>query len=42
MEIKDLDGVDRDIIQIEFASGEIKNKLTEKAGADRKNDAHHW
>ena len=37
VEIKDLEGVDRDIIQIEFASGEIKkNNLTEKAGADRK------
>ena len=37
VEIKDLEGVDREIIQIEFASGEIKkNNLTEKAGADRK------
>ncbi|GIR59857.1 MAG: DNA topoisomerase 1 [Crocinitomicaceae bacterium] len=37
VEIKDLEGVDRDIIQFEFASGEIKkNNLTEKAGADRK------
>jgi len=37
VEIKDLEGVDREIIQIEFASGEIKkNILTEKAGADRK------
>jgi len=37
VEIKDLEGVDRDIIQIEFASGEIKkNNFTEKAGADRK------
>ena len=37
VEIKDLEGIDRDIIQIEFASGEIKkNNLTEKAGADRK------
>ena len=37
VEIKDLEGVDRDIIQIEFTSGEIKkNILTEKAGADRK------
>ena len=37
VEIKDLEGVDRDIIQIEFASGETKkNNLTEKAGADRK------
>ena len=36
VEIKDLEGVDRDITQIEFSSGEIKKKLTEKAGADRK------
>ena len=37
VEIKDLEGVDREIIQIEFSSGEIKkNNLTEKAGADRK------
>ena len=37
VEIKDLEGVDREIIQIEFASGEIKkNNLAEKAGADRK------
>ena len=37
VEIKDLEGVDREIIQIEFASGEItKNILTEKVGADRK------
>ena len=37
VEIKDLEGIDREIIQIEFASGEIKkNNLTEKAGADRK------
>ena len=37
VEIKDLEGVDRDIIQIELASGEIKkNNLNEKAGADRK------
>lgn len=37
VEIKDLEGVDRDIIQIELASGEIKkNNRTEKAGADRK------
>ena len=37
VEIKDLEGVDRDIIQIELASGEVKkNNLTEKAGADRK------
>ena len=37
VEIKDLEGVDRDINQFEFSSGEIKtNKLTEKAGADRK------
>ena len=37
VEIKDLEGVDREITQFEFSSGEIKtNKLTEKAGADRK------
>ena len=37
VEIKDLEGVDRDITQFEFSLGEIKtNKLTEKAGADRK------
>ena len=37
VEIKDLEGFDREIIQIEFSSGEIKkNNLTEKAGADRK------
>ena len=37
VEIKDLEGVEREITQIEFASGEIKNnKLTEKVGADRK------
>ena len=37
VEIKDLEGVDRDIIQIELALGEVKkNNLTEKAGADRK------
>ena len=37
VEIKDLEGVEREITQIEFTSGEIKNnKLTEKVGADRK------
>ena len=37
VEIKDLEGVEREITQIEFTSGEIKNnKLTEKFGADRK------
>ena len=37
VEIKDLEGIEREITQIEFTSGEIKNnKLTEKVGADRK------